>query len=197
MAFEYSVLNKIMLEINAVGGFDKILQLKIVQGGTKILYLQDALVFDEKVDSSHAFKQQRKRWVSSQFIYLKQFFIPAFKQLLKGNVSYFNLAIANNLVLPRAFLLLLTPLAVLITYFVDPLLLPVAFGMWFAYLLCLFLALPQELVNKDLVVAIAKLPKAIIVMAGTLFQMKKANKTFIHTVHTKTEINNPLFNEHS
>jgi hypothetical protein len=30
-------------------------------------------------------------------------------------------------------------------------------------------------------------------MVGTLFQIRKANKTFIHTVHTKTEVSNSLF----
>jgi hypothetical protein len=29
----------------------------------------------------------------------------------------------------------------------------------------------------------------------TAFQMKNANKTFIHTVHTKTEVSNTLYNQ--
>jgi hypothetical protein len=43
--------------------------------------------------------------------------------------------------------------------------------------------------------ALVKLPRAILVMAGGLLQMKKSHKVFIHTVHTKTEISNSLFNE--
>ncbi len=197
MAFEYANLKQVMAGIEAVGGFDKIMQLKIVEQGISITYLQDAIVFDEKVESSQAFQQQRKRWVSSQFIYLKKYFEPACKQLLKGNLSYFNLAVANNLVLPRAFLLIILP-ALIVTGFS----LHAAWGgasiiLLLMYLLCLFIALPTELINKDLWAALNKLPGAIMVMAGTLFGMKKANKTFIHTIHTKTEINNPSFNEHS
>ncbi|MES2882906.1 MAG: glycosyltransferase, partial [Bacteroidota bacterium] len=197
MAFEYANLKQVMAGIEAVGGFDKIMQLKIVEQGISIRYLEDAIVFDEKVESSQAFQQQRKRWVSSQFIYLKKYFEPACKQLLKGNLSYFNLAVANNLVLPRAFLLIILP-ALIVTGF----LLHAAWGgasiiLLLMYLLCLFIALPTELINKDLWAALNKLPGAIMVMAGTLFGMKKANKTFIHTIHTKTEINNPSFNEHS
>ncbi len=197
MAFEYANLKQVMAGIEAVGGFDKIMQLKIVEQGISIRYLEDAIVFDEKVESSQAFQQQRKRWVSSQFIYLKKFFVPACKQLLRGNFSYFNLAVANNLVLPRAFLLIILPLLIVAGF-----LLHTAWGfasvfVLFLYLLCLFIALPTELINKDLWAALNKLPGAIMVMAGTLFGMKKANKTFIHTVHTKTKINNPSFNEHS
>jgi hypothetical protein len=61
----------------------------------------------------------------------------------------------------------------------------------------MWIALPQELINKDLGNAILKLPRAAGIMFGTIFKMRESNKTFIHTIHTKTEINNPLFNEHS
>lgn len=196
MAFEYERIRQVMSEIQAVGGFDKIMQLRIVEQGIKIQYLDDALIFDEKVDSSSAFQQQRKRWVSSQFIYLKQFFTPAMKQLFKGNLSYFNLAIANNLVLPRAFLLVVLPLMVLTGYFAGH-----AWAIWAlcllaVYLLGLLIALPAVLVNRDLLFAVLRLPKAIGVMLMAVFQIKKANKTFIHTVHTKTEVSNSLFNDH-
>jgi cellulose synthase/poly-beta-1,6-N-acetylglucosamine synthase-like glycosyltransferase len=197
MAFEYGMIRDILGGIDAVGGFDKPLQLKVVEQGVSIRYLDHALVFDEKVDSSQAFGQQRKRWVSSQFIYLKRFFVPALKQLFRGNLSYFNLAVANNLVLPRAFMLVLpvllagwallagwTPWAI------------ASGGLWVAYLLTLFIALPPQMLNKDLLQALMKLPKAIFMMFAALFQVRKANKTFIHTVHTKTEVSNTLFNDH-
>lgn len=195
MAFEFATIRAILGEISAVGGFDKILQLKVVEQGTCIHYLEDALVYDEKVGTSQAFQQQRKRWVSSQFIYLKQFFGPACRLLLRGNGSYFNLAIANNLVLPRAFLFVLLPLLMAAGFIIG--------GGWFAaavvlsllYLFSLLMGLPRALVNKDLLVALLRLPKAIVVMVGTLFHIKKANKTFIHTVHTKTEISNTVFKE--
>lgn len=196
MAFEYDRVKKILSEIQAVGGFDKILQLKVVKDGDTIRFLDDALIFDEKVDSSHAFKQQRKRWVSSQFIYLRQFFGPAMKQLFKGNFSYFNLAIANNLVLPRAFLLLLLPLLVLSAYLLQHPWALASVWMMGLYILSLLIALPVILINKDLFVAVLRLPKAVGAMVLALFQMKKAKENFFHTVHTKTEVKNTLFNDH-
>lgn len=196
MAFQYDNLKKIMSEVHAIGGFDKILQLKIVGQGTRILYLEDALIFDEKVDSSEAFQQQRKRWVSSQFIYLKQFFAPAIRQLFKGNLSYYNLAIANNLVLPRAYLLAMLPLLVIAAFFFGTTWVIASAAVFFIYIFSLVMAFPKELVNKDLWAAFLKLPKAVLMMFGALFQIKKANKTFIHTIHTKTEVSNTLFKDH-
>jgi cellulose synthase/poly-beta-1,6-N-acetylglucosamine synthase-like glycosyltransferase len=197
MAFEFETIKKVLSQINAVGGFDKPMQLKIVQQGIRIEYMEGALVFDEKVDSSQAFKQQRKRWVSSQFIYLKRYFMPAFSELFKGNLSYFNLAMGNNLVLPRAFLLVILPLLVLISAFIGKVFLIASAVVLLLYMITMWIALPPELINKDLRNAILKLPRAAGIMFGTIFKMRESNKTFIHTIHTKTEINNPIFNEHS
>jgi cellulose synthase/poly-beta-1,6-N-acetylglucosamine synthase-like glycosyltransferase len=197
MAFEFATVKEVLAGISAVGGFDKILQLEIIRQGNKIHYLSDALVFDEKVDSHQAFQQQRKRWVSSQFIYLRKFFRPALRELMKGNFSYFDLAVIKNLILPRAFLLLILPLLVIASFFATGYLLAWSVIVLLAYILSLVFALPAELVNRQLFQALLNLPRAVMAMVMTLFHLRKANKSFIHTVHTKTEINNPLFHEHS
>ncbi len=195
MAFEFDMVKDILSRIDAVGGFDKILQLEVVGQGVKIRYLDDALVFDEKVSSSQAFQQQRKRWVSSQYIYFKRFLGPAFVKLAKGNFSYFNLAVLCNLVLPRAFLFILLPVFVAISFFISMFWGWAALALWGIYMLTMIIALPAGLINRDFWLAVLKLPKAIGLMVGTLFQVKKSNKTFIHTVHTKTEVSNYLFTE--
>jgi cellulose synthase/poly-beta-1,6-N-acetylglucosamine synthase-like glycosyltransferase len=196
MAFEFFTIRHILSKINAIGGFDKILQLDLIEKGIKIEYLDDAIIFDEKVDSSNAFRQQRKRWVSSQFIYLKRFFFPAFSQLFKGNISYFNLAIANNIVLPRAFLLVMLPILLLIAFFEGQFWLISVLILMILFFISMLISLPKVLVNKNLFLAILQLPKAVGLMIGTVFQIHRANKTFIHTVHTKTEVSNTLFNDH-
>src|SRR5690606_11380543 len=99
---------------------DKVLQLKLVEDLHHIYYLENAIIFDEKVENAHAFKQQRNRWVSSQFIYLKRFFKKGIQQLFKGNLNYFNLAIANNIIVPRAFLIAFLPILVVIAWFLFP-----------------------------------------------------------------------------
>jgi len=194
MAFDHSIIRGLLAGIDSVVE-DKVLQLRIVRQGLFIRYREDALVFDEKVDSSHALQQQRRRWVSGQFVNLGESFFPAVGQLLKGNISYFNFGVMNNLVLPRAFLFVLLPALVVAGWFISPgwgIASAVVLG---AYLFSLVIAIPRVMVNRDLLIALLKLPKAIFVMAGALLKMKKSHKVFIHTVHTKTEISNSLFNE--
>jgi cellulose synthase/poly-beta-1,6-N-acetylglucosamine synthase-like glycosyltransferase len=195
MAFEYERVRRILGKISAVGGFDKILQLRVVGEGVRIHYLEDALIFDEKVDNSHAFEQQRKRWVSSQFIYLRRFFGPAFLQLFRGNLSYFNLAVANNLVLPRAFLFALLPLVTIAGFFLSMGWGLAGAGLILLYGCALLLGIPRTMYNRELGIAVLRLPKAIAIMVGTVFHIRKSNKTFIHTVHTKTEVSNSLYKE--
>lgn len=194
MAFDFSIIRELLRGIDSVVE-DKVLQLRIVRQGLFIRYREDALVFDEKVDSQHAFQQQRKRWVSGQFINLKESFFSSLGQLFRGNVSYFNFGVVNNLVLPRAFLFVLLPALVVAGFFISPFWGIASAIVLFAYLFSLSIAIPRVMVNRNLVVALLKLPKAIFVMAGALLQMKKSHKAFIHTVHTKTEISNSLFND--
>jgi cellulose synthase/poly-beta-1,6-N-acetylglucosamine synthase-like glycosyltransferase len=197
MAFEFDILKAAISQISAISGFDKPLQLKITETGDKIIYLEDALIFDEKVDNSNAFKEQRKRWLLSQFIYLKQYFFKGCGQLLKGNLSYFNLAVANNLVPPRAFLIAGLPAICIAAYFIQlPLAVYASLALLVIYFISMIIAVPSELKNKELWNALLQLPKAIILMIGNLFRMKKAKTVFIHTVHTKNEITNPLYTMH-
>ncbi|HXD76277.1 MAG TPA: glycosyltransferase [Puia sp.] len=194
MAFDSSVIRELLKGIDSVVE-DKVLQLRIVQRGLFIRYREDALVFDEKVDSPHAFRQQRKRWVSGQFINLRESLPSAVRELLRGNVSYFNFGVVNNLVLPRAFLFVLLPALVVAGFFVSPGWGIAAACVLAAYVAALVVAVPRVLVNRNLLMALLKLPRAILVMAGALLHVKKSHKVFIHTVHTKTEISNSLFKE--
>jgi cellulose synthase/poly-beta-1,6-N-acetylglucosamine synthase-like glycosyltransferase len=197
MAFEYNMLRDILESIDAVGGFDKPLQLKVVAAGAPIQYLDDAIVFDEKIDNSAAFQNQRRRWLSSQYVYLVQSFLPGWKQLFKGNLHYFNLAVGNNMVPPRALLLGALPLVTLGAFFVDPVLGFCGLGLTVLYVATLLTALPRGYFGKDLNRALLRLPGAIAMMAGNLFHLRSANKTFIHTLHTRTTIsNNVLKRQH-
>jgi cellulose synthase/poly-beta-1,6-N-acetylglucosamine synthase-like glycosyltransferase len=191
MAFQYDMIKEILGEIDAVGGFDKVLQLNIVERRDFIYYLDDAIAYDEKVDSPVAFSQQRKRWISSQFIYARRFFLPAFREIFKGNFSYFNLAVANYSLLPKAFLMVLLPALAFAGFYLQRGLGEAAAGLCGLYFFTLFLALPPVLINANLLQAIFALPRAVVLMFGALLQSKKADQRFIHTPHTKTGISNP------
>ena len=195
MAFNYNALKEKLRSINAVGGFDKELQLSFISENKKILYVEDAIAFDEKIESSQDFENQRRRWLHSQFFYLKKYFVPGIKQLFRGNVSYFNLAVLCNLFLPRLLNIgALFALSVLATLAKEVLAIsPIYWYMLFAlYAVALLLAIPANLYNKRLLKTLYQLPNAFLVMLRSLIRTKGANKEFIHTTHTKTDIDNTI-----
>jgi hypothetical protein len=51
------------------------------------------------------------------------------------------------------------------------------------------------MINRDFWRAIRKLPGAVLIMFGTLLHLRRGHKSFIHTVHTKTDVNNTLFKD--
>jgi len=99
MAFEFGMVKEILSRI-MLWGFDRFTAGGGEAGDYNRYYLDDALVFDEKVSSSQAFSAAKEA-VGVQPVYLFQaVFGPAFVELSKGNASYFNLAV-YAILLPR------------------------------------------------------------------------------------------------
>jgi len=190
MGFDYRLFKSMMKTVNAIGGFDKELEFKFAENGMAIEYLQDAIVLDEKIQKSTDFSNQRRRWLSTQFIYLKKYFLTGCKELLfKGNVNFFD-KVWQMIIPPRILLLGMTFL-IGFTYGV------MVFGfefysnvsvyLWFLNLIvtvmAFFLALPKSFYNTNTLKAMVSLPSAFFRMALLLFKLKGANKKFIHTSH--------------
>lgn len=195
MAFHYPLIKGIMQEIDATGGFDKVLQLMVVEKGHAIYYLEDAQVFDEKVEQAATFEHQRRRWLSSQLVYLRLYWKKGWRELFRGNVDYFNLAVCQNLLLPRLLLVVcVTAITLLYLLLHNYLLLPLAWwaALWACNCISLLLPIPGRFFSRYLLTALMGLPRAAYIMITLLFRLKGANNRFIHTKHTKTEIDNPL-----
>lgn len=192
MAFSYDFFKETMSQVNAVGGFDKELELRLLKNGEKIEYLHDALVLDEKVQKSEVFANQRKRWLSAQFVYFERYFFPGLYHLFfKGNVDFFD-KVYQMISPPRILLLgLVSILTALYSalWFVFPSLEFVKLSIidWlpvFALVVLAFLlSIPGKFYNKKTLVAVLTLPKAFFLMFISLFKLKGANKKFIHTEH--------------
>lgn len=199
IAMQLEPYRKLMSEIHAVGGFDKEMEVRLLRAGSKIEYAENALVLDEKVQDSAIFENQRKRWLSAQFHYLRSYFGDALKALfLKGNLDYFN-KVLQFMLLPRVLLLGLTGLIAVLTlllfwlfdiryiqldalHFRMDLLNEVSLP--FVVLLSLYMATPKYLRNKRTMAALSQIPKTVWVVFLTLFKLKGANKSFIHTPHS-------------
>ncbi|PQB05084.1 glycosyltransferase [Aureitalea marina] len=191
MAFEYSLFKTLMKSVQAVGGFDKELEFRLFQQGVSIEYLKDALVFDEKIQQVSDFKNQRRRWLSTNGIYLKKFYRTAWKQLIgQGNLDMAD-KLFQMVLPPRVLLLgsvfLLSGLIALLQFseFGESLWVPA--NAWYALLgavvLTFGISTPRSYYNWATLKAALAIPKAFVVMFGLLFKLKGANKEFIHTQH--------------
>ncbi|GAA4270096.1 glycosyltransferase family 2 protein [Hyunsoonleella aestuarii] len=190
MAFNYNLFKSMMASVKAIGGFDKELEFKLAMNKIEIEYLQDAIVLDEKIQKSSDFSIQRRRWLSTQFVYLQKYFGSGCKEFfLKGNINFFD-KLWQMLIPPRILLIGLTFFISLI-YFALPFIFnmeyPSLTNFWYFNLLitviAFVLALPRSFYNLQTIKALISLPSAFIRMALLLFKLKGANKKFIHTVH--------------
>ncbi|SHG69406.1 glycosyltransferase [Flagellimonas flava] len=191
MAFDYHFFKKTMAKVNAVGGFDKELELKLLKNRVKIEYLDNALVLDEKVQKSEVFANQRKRWLSAQFVYFGRYFMPGLKELFtRGNIDFFDKV--YQMVSPPRVLLLGLVTIIALCYLGFELFLPenqlwVPSLFWYACFgfvaLAFAFAIPRKYYSARTLGAILTLPKAFMLMFLSLFRLKGANKKFIHTQH--------------
>ncbi len=186
MAFDYNMFKKVIRTMDSVGGFDRELQLLILKEGIKTKYVPTAVVFDEKIQNTTALKKQRRRWVSSQFMYLKKYFRMGLRALFKGEYNFFDSAILSNLLLPRVLLLgILFFTSILYFIFADYLLiLPVFWLILLIICLCaLIMPIPPSYYNRKTLKSLLFLPAAFFSILMSMLTSKGANKRFIHTTH--------------
>lgn len=189
MAFQYDFFKSLMSNVKAVGGFDKEIELKMLKDGHKIAYLNDAMVYDEKIQKAEVFGNQRRRWLSAQLHYFRKDFLSALKDLfLKGNVDYFDKAI-QFIQPPRVLLLgsvmLFGGLFIVSNYLLDN---EILFSIsWLivavACVLSFLFSIPRSFYTMKTLKAVSSLPKGMFMMLLSLLKIKGANKKFIHTKH--------------
>jgi cellulose synthase/poly-beta-1,6-N-acetylglucosamine synthase-like glycosyltransferase len=186
MAIDFNLMKSTLSQMDSVGGFDRDMEVRLIGKGYKVYYLKNAIVYDEKVENTKVFANQRKRWIYSQYRYLLNEFMPGLKNLFKGDIVYFNSSVLRNIQLPRLINLGLLFITVLFSIF-FPAALPFLDIVWLGLLVLLvfsiLIAIPRSFYNKDLLYALLSLPKVFVIMFLLLFKLKGSNKTFIHTPH--------------
>ena len=186
-AMRYDIFRDIMRKIDAVGGFDKEMEIYLISSGIRIGYDHTAIVLDEKVQLSEVFQNQRRRWLSAQLAYMKKF---AFKGIIKGIFTF------KPDLLDKSIQLTLLPRAITIgtlgilgaLYFVG-----FEMGKYFLMLLALnilamWIALPRRFYHPRYLKAIFYFPSVFMLMFMNFFKLKGANKTFIHTPHQVNQV---------
>jgi cellulose synthase/poly-beta-1,6-N-acetylglucosamine synthase-like glycosyltransferase len=195
MVFDYRTLLKYMPRIEAVGGFDKELDMRLINDKITIYYFDDAVVYDEKVQNSTAFVGQRKRWLSAQLVYLGRYFMKGLKGFFSnGNIDFLDKVLQMALV-PR--ILLLGTLAILniLIYLAGKAISSEHLGDWLTpdpkkwallFLLIsisLILCIPRKHYSLKTLRAMFSLPWGFALMFWSLINVKGSNKRFIHTPH--------------
>ena len=186
MAFEPTLLKDALDQIKTVGGYDKELEMLLTINHIKVGYLQEAIIYDEKVQNVAVFNKQRTRWIAAQVYFVKAYFTIGIQQLVKGNGQAFN-SMFRSLLLPRLILLTILYLLAFSSLFIDnqefKLLSLGAFGFM---VISLAISIPVSLWQKLSIRDFLVLPMLIFSMFKSLLNFKKASKVFLHTPHAET-----------
>lgn len=171
-------------------GEDKELEALLQRQRIYVGYLSQLPVYDEKTQQQSIIKQQRKRWIATQWGSLRTALPDLPHALWSGNLSYAD-KILQWMLPPRliqiagifGFATVTT-----LTTLLEPDILPgIALKWWIlaaAQTFALLLPLPASLANKQLLKALCHMPRLALTMAENLFHLKGANKKFIHTKHS-------------
>ncbi|MEO5601027.1 MAG: glycosyltransferase family 2 protein [Cyclobacteriaceae bacterium] len=186
MIFDYAHYKDIMKGMDSIGGFDRELELRLLDRDIKVYFAKDAIVFDEKVSNHEVFERQRKRWISSHFFYLRKYFGEGWAKLFKGDLVFFNSAILRNIQLPRLLNLGLLSFVTILSFLliryvtINPVWWLVLLGL---NILAMAFAIPRRFYNLKLLKSVFLIPRLFFKMFLILFKLKGANNTFIHTPH--------------
>lgn len=186
MAFEYHWFIQNIQQISSTGE-DKELELLLLQQNVYIEYLDNVIVYDEKISTSSSFYNQRRRWIAAQFHILNKGirYLPA--ALFTGNMNYCN-KIFQWLLLPRVVLLGISFIIASLLSYLDWTLSFKWWGILVLLILTLSIAMPDELYDKSFRRAIKRVPVLFIYMIFNFFRTKGADKKFIHTKHGGNDI---------
>ncbi len=182
MAFEYALFYEAMMSNTSVGGFDRVLEMKLLYQRIFFHYLPDTYVLDEKIQKTRHFYQQRRRWLSAQYYSLGEFvrhLLPA----IRDQKWDFCDKLFQQLFLSRVLLLGFTfILSVSLSIWFPTL----AYKWWTIFgilLLTIAIAIPRRFWKWRFAKAICLVPYSFLLMFINLFRLREANKRFIHTEH--------------
>ncbi|MBL7923811.1 MAG: glycosyltransferase family 2 protein [Bacteroidia bacterium] len=160
MAFSFLYLRQVMSEIEASGGFEKELEMTLVDDNHKVVYLDDAVVLDEKVYKPDTFTHRHTRFLASQLLNLKKYFLRGVYHLFTGRIDYANKVMQFALI-PKVFLL-----GTLLGMFILSLLFnelapgPLVWALLaFVYLVSYAMAIPAAYWNRKLLMAMLNIPR--------------------------------------
>ena len=183
MAFDFELFKDVMHNMDVFSGFDKELELRLLERRVKIKYAENILVFDEKVDDHDVFVNQRRRWVYAQIHFLKTNFTKAVYMLVvKQNYDYAN-KVFQFMLLPRVMSIGFCVALLIASAFLNTTLFLVTLIVSAMLITALVIPVQNKLFSATGLATIIELPKAFFNMLFATLTSGRAAKKFLHTPH--------------
>jgi cellulose synthase/poly-beta-1,6-N-acetylglucosamine synthase-like glycosyltransferase len=188
MAFRFNDLKQVLeLEhIQSNPGEDREIDLQLMKNNTVVEYLDDALVYDEKVASAQVFERQRVRWLEAQVMHFRRF-LQADMKAAPRNSNYWHKFI-QTMLLPRSLYILVLGLMMMLAVaqwvFNVNILFPGPWwwvGLTIVFTALLLLSIPASFYNAHTLRAVLHVPVLIFSMVKALLKIKKNRAQFLHT----------------
>lgn len=179
MAFDFKLFRKNVVKLETAGE-DKELEIMLLKEGVYIDYLDHVKVYDYKIQKERGFYNQRRRWLSAQFVSFTKGIKDVPGALFSLNIDYAD-KIFQWALLPR---ILILGIISIIAFFLTVFSWTYSIKWWLLLNLLLFtfaMALPDYLITKRSIKTVKKLPVLFILMFFNLFRIRGASKNFIHT----------------
>lgn len=187
MVFNFELFKNTINQCEAIGGFDKEMELMLTKQGEFIHYAADIAVLDQKVSSTEAFTKQRGRWIEAQYTFFKKSFGESLRYLVKGNADFFHkvmqLALPPRAVAPFAMFLMIGLGWLLGSSLVSITALTALISLTLSYLLVLPIT---DLINQSFKIAVG-IPQIGWAAIKSLGLISKSKQEFIHTQHELIE----------
>jgi len=184
MAFDYRSFREQMYHISS-SGEDKELEIRLLKLRIPILYVDDMIVLDEKVQKAGSFVNQRARWIANQLMQAENNIGEGFRQLFRGNIDFFD-KLLQHFLMPRIFLLasgtIFSGLAII---FQNGAYLYVWIAIAAVTYISILISIPRRMYTFSLLKSVFYLPKGVVLMCLSLFRLKGATKKFVVTEHYK------------
>ena len=189
MVFDYPLFKNVMmsLDIEDDPAEDRAINAEILRRGFVCEYIDDAYVYDEKVQSNIVLENQRVRWISAQMSYMRHFWLINPVKTLLVNLHYLDYAI-QTLILPRSVLLvasfLILVVEILLRLILHISLLPGTFYWALPFAVCIggmAISMGKDITPAEKRMALLSFPITFWSFLKAFFKSSSGQKEFIHT----------------
>lgn len=188
MAFSTRIFRDIFSQQETIESANEDRQIEnyLIEHNTRLGYIDEALVYDEKVSSAGVLKKQRTRWMEAQLHQLRRF-IGRVGSGNKTSAQYYH-SFFQTMLLPRVFYLALSGIICLVIsgeWILGEVWLYPGKTIWLTlvalYSSVLIISVPSKYYTLRTVQAVFSLPFVILTMIAALLHLKKRRKEFLHT----------------